>query len=209
MDSGFFDRHPVIVAHDLVGCELTVTRDGIVAGGRIVETEAYAGPGDPASHSARMKFARGVLGGPTGRVYVYRSYGIHLCLNIVSHETGEGGGVLIRAIDPTIGIETMRQRRGHVADQQLGRGPGNVGQALAVTLEDVGSSVNAGGDFNLLPPTGTVRIMAGARIGISKAVGAPWRYFDADSKAVSSHRRGEAVDAEALLQHRDWLSSLE
>lgn len=209
MLDAFFNRHPVIVAHDLIGCELTVARDGVLAGGRIVETEAYAGPADPASHSARLKLARSILGGPTGHVYVYRSYGIHLCLNIVSHEPGEGGGVLIRAIDPTIGLEIMRERRGEVPDTQLGRGPGNVGQALAVSLDDVGSPVNAGGDFAVTATTDDVRVLAGPRIGISKAVDAPWRFFDPDSKAVSSHRKGADVGAESLLEHRDWLSSVE
>ncbi len=209
MLDAFFNRHPVIVAHDLIGCELTVARDGVIAGGRIVETEAYAGPADPASHSARLKLARSILGGPTGHVYVYRSYGIHLCLNIVSHEPGEGGGVLIRAIDPTIGLEIMRERRGEVPDTQLGRGPGNVGQALAVSLDDVGSPVNAGGDFAVTATTDDVRVLAGPRIGISKAVDAPWRFFDPDSKAVSSHRKGADVGAESLLEHRDWLSSVE
>lgn len=209
MDSGFFDRHPVIVAHDLIGCEFAVTRDGVVTGGRIVETEAYAGPGDPASHSARMKFARDVMAGPTGRLYIYRSYGIHLCLNMVAYDDIRGGGVLIRAIEPEIGIETMRERRGSVPDMQLLRGPGNVGQALAITLDDLGSPVDGSGDFLLRPPAENCRVFAGQRIGISKAVEAPWRFFDPNSRAVSSHRRGEEVDPETLLQHRDWLSSVE
>lgn len=209
MHSDFFNRHPVIVAHDLIGCELTIVRDGIVTGGRIVETEAYAGMGDPASHSARMKFARSVLAGPTGSLYIYRSYGIHLCLNIVSHEDLLGGGVLIRAIEPEIGIEAMRERRGHVPDDQLLRGPGNVGQALAISLDDIGTPVDGRGDYLVRPPVRQGRIFAGERIGISKAVEAPWRFFDPDSKSVSSHRRGEEVDEELLHRHRHWLSSVE
>lgn len=209
MHSDFFNRHPVIVAHDLIGCVLTVERDGIVSGGRIVETEAYAGPADPASHSSRMKFARDVMSGPTGRLYIYRSYGIHLCLNFVAYEDIRGGGVLIRAVEPEIGIEAIRERRGHVPDNQLLRGPGNVGQALAISLDDIGTPVDGSGDYLVQPAITQGRVFAGHRIGISKAAEAPWRFFDPDSKSVSSHRRGEEVDAESLLRHRDWLTSVE
>lgn len=197
MDSSWFSRHPAEVAFDLIGCHLAVTREGLRTAGRIVETEAYSGLDDAASHSYRMKGPREVMSREPGTIYVYRSYGIHTCFNVVSHRPGETGGVLIRAIEPVDGIEIMRVRRGDVPDRQLGRGPGNVGQALGVLLTDVGDSLS-GEIFRITPGKAPDGVWCSSRIGISKAVDHPWRFFDPASNCVSAHRRGVLVDAESV-----------
>jgi len=198
MDSSRFARHPVEVAFDLVGCHLGVERDGALAIGRIVETEAYSGIDDEASHSFRMKGPREVMSREPGTIYVYRSYGIHTCFNIVSHEPGKTGGVLIRAIEPVAGIELMRARRGSVPDSQIGKGPGNVGQALGVLLTDVGDHILQGNVFSLTPGTPSPEVWCSPRIGISRAVDHPWRFFDPQSRSVSSRRRGQPIDRESV-----------
>ena len=129
------------MAHDLIGCELLI--DGV--GGRIVECEAYARD-DPASHAFPGPTRRNAsMFGPAGRVYVYRSYGIHWMLNIVcGAEEGAGEAVLIRALEPTAGLEQMRERRGREALLELCRGPGRLGQALAVGPALDGEAIGAG-----------------------------------------------------------------
>lgn len=198
MDRSWFTRHPAEVAFDLIGRHLTVSRDGQVTTGRIVETEAYAGPNDEASHSGKLTVAKDVMARIPGTVYVYRSYGIHTCMNIVVHEQDEAGGVLIRAIEPIHGVEIMRARRGDVTDIQLGRGPGNVGQALGVLLTDVGEDLFNGNIFSLSIGTSPVDVWESPRIGISKAVDYPWRFFDPTSKCISAHRRGQPTSLGAV-----------
>ena len=176
----------------MIGCHLTVQRDGLLTSGRIVEAEAYAGLDDAASHSYRMKGPRAVMTRQPGTIYVYRSYGIHTCLNVVAHLPGETGAVLIRAVEPTVGIDIMRTRRGSVPDRQLGRGPGNVGQALGVLLTDIGDDLFDGEVFALQHGE-AANVWSGPRIGISKAVDHPWRFYDAYSRAVSAHRRGGPI----------------
>ena len=210
MYSDFFSRHPVLVAHDLIGCTLAVTRNGMIAGGRIVETEAYAGPRDAASHSARFRVARDIMSRQPGTVYVYRSYGIHVCLNLVAHMPGDSGAVLIRAIEPEVGIDVMQRRRGNVPTSGLLRGPGNVGQALAISLADSGTDSLDGTWLRLESGQPAPPVLASPRIGISKAIECPWRFFDPASAAVSGHRRGELVtgtDIPRLIG--DWANSVE
>ncbi len=175
----FWLRDPVDVARDLIGWELYV--DGV--GGRIVETEAYHQE-DPASHSFSGPTPRNqVMFGPPAHVYVYRSYGIHWCMNLVCGADGDGAAVLIRAIEPLHGLEIMAERRGLMDRHQLCSGPGKLCQALAVTREHDGMSVEKA-PFDLKRGR-AAGIVAGPRIGITKAVEKPWRFGEAGSRYVS------------------------
>ena len=168
------------VARRLIGATLLV--DGV--GGRIVETEAYDRE-DPASHSFSGPTPRNAaMFGPPAHAYVYRSYGIHWCLNIVCREEGHGAGVLIRAIEPLAGLDLMRQRRGLDDVRLLCTGPGRVGQALGITREHNGLSIDLP-PFQLLPATGRPPIVSGPRIGISKAMDQPWRFGLEGSRFLS------------------------
>lgn len=171
------------VARHLIG--VTVLVDGV--GGRIVETEAYDRT-DPASHTYNGPTERNAaMFGPPGHAYVYRSYGIHWCLNFVCREEGHGAGVLIRAIEPLHGIDTMRARRGLDDPRLLCSGPGRVCQALAVTRAHNGMPLSAP-PFELLARDAEatlLTVIAGPRIGISKAMETPWRFGVAQSRFLS------------------------
>jgi DNA-3-methyladenine glycosylase len=163
---------PVAAARALIGWTLLV--DGV--GGAIVEAEAYAHD-DPASHSfGGLRVRNAAMFGPPGTLYVYRSYGIHWCVNVVCRPAGIGAAVLVRSLEPTHGIDTMRARRGR---EPLATGPGNVGEALAAT------PVLNGEPAVLLPPDRARRVEASIRIGITRAPERPWRFLDPDSRAVS------------------------
>ena len=167
-------------ARALVGWTLLL--DGV--GGAIVETEAYA-PDDPASHSFPGRTNRnGTMFGPSGRLYVYRSYGIHWCANVVSEPDGIGAAVLLRALEPTHGLEEMRSRRGVEDARLLCSGPGRLTQALGISLEHDGFSLTEP-PFSMLPPSHAVDVAVGKRIGISKAGEMPWRYVLSGSPFVS------------------------
>ena len=168
------------VARNLIGALLVV--DGV--GGRIVETEAYDRE-DPASHSFSGPTVRNqAMFGPPGRAYVYRSYGIHWCLNFVCREEGHGAGVLIRALEPLLGLEVMRERRGLQDVRLLCSGPGRVGQALGITRELNGMRLDLP-PFQVSPNPGPVPIAMGPRIGISKAREVHWRFGLKDSLFLS------------------------
>ena len=176
---GFWTRHPAEVAPDLIGW--TVLVNGV--GGRIVETEAYHHE-DPASHSFSGSTPRNaVMFGPPAHVYVYRSYGIHWCMNFVCWAGAPGGAVLIRALEPTRGLHEMAERRGLSDPRALCSGPGKLCQALAVTRAHDGASLDAP-PFELVP--GEARgVVIGPRIGITKAAEVPWRFGEAGSRFVS------------------------
>jgi DNA-3-methyladenine glycosylase len=197
-DRSWFMRHPVIVAYELIGCVLRLERDGVAVSGRIVETEAYAGPGDPASHASRRQLALEVMGGPPGHVYTYISYGIHNMMNLVAHEPGEAGGVLLRAFEPLEGVEIMVERRNGVEHRQIGKGPGSLGQAMRIRPEDIGTDALSSDVFSVHHGETRRPIHAGPRVGISRAVSAPWRFFEHPSPFVSSHRRGQPIAREQL-----------
>lgn len=194
VDLAWFARHPVEVAWDLIGCVLCVTRNGDNLAGRIVETEAYAGPADPASHASRLQRARGVMAGSPGTVYVYRSYGIHTIMNVVAHLPGASGAVLLRGLEPIHGIEAMRARRSGVDDGNIASGPGRIGQALGIRLEDTGIDVRTSQQFALVQGEANAPILSSPRIGISRAKAVRWRFFEAANCHVSRDRRGDVVD---------------
>ena len=168
------------VARALIGAVLLV--DGV--GGRIVETEAYDRE-DPASHTFSGPTPRNqAMFGPPGRAYVYRSYGIHWCLNFVCREEGHGAGVLIRALEPTHGLDVMQERRGLHDPRLLCSGPGKLGQALGITHAMNGHRLDRA-PFQVLARAADVEVVTGPRIGISKAVDVPWRFGMAGSRYVS------------------------
>ena len=172
------------VAPALIGVTLFV--DG--AGGRIVEVEAYHHQ-DPASHGYRGRTERNAsMFGPPGHAYVYRSYGIHWCLNLVCELEGEASAVLLRALEPTHGLEAMRERRGLEDRRLLCSGPGRLCQALAVTREQDGLPLDRP-PFELLAADRPVEVVAGPRIGITRAAELPWRYTEAGSRFLSRPSR--------------------
>jgi len=176
----FFCRSVQAVARDLIGTIVLV--NGV--GGRIVEVEAYHHT-DPAAHSFRGPTARNaVMFGPPGYAYVYRSYGIHWCLNFVCEPEGSASAVLVRALEPTTGLPVMRRRRGVADERLLCAGPGRVCQALGVTGAYNGLALDAP-PFALFARRGPVEVVAGPRIGITKAVDKPWRYGLEGSRFVS------------------------
>ena len=180
----FFARSVHDVAPELVGATLLV--DGV--GGRIVEVEAYDQE-DPASHAYRGRTPRNAaMFGPPGHAYVYRSYGIHWCLNLVCEAEDVASAVLLRALEPTQGIDRMRERRGLEDPRLLCSGPGRLCQALAVTREHDGLPLDRP-PFELLERDGEVEVVAGPRIGITRAAELPWRYVEAGSRFVSRASR--------------------
>lgn len=167
----------------------TLLRDGV--GGEIVEVEAY-GPDDPASHSYRGATARNrTMFGPPGRLYVYRSYGIHWCANVVCGRDGEGAAVLLRALRPTSGLDEMRARRGLDDLRELCSGPGKLTQALGISGADDGHALDRG-PFALLPPDAPVAFETTPRIGIGRAADAPWRYVVSGTPWASRRPRRAA-----------------
>lgn len=158
---------------------------------RITEVEAYGGVTDPASHAYTRTARSEIMFGPPWRLYVYRSYGIHHCANVVTGPSEQAAAVLLRAGAVVDGLEVARQRRGpSVSDEQLARGPGNLASALNLTLEDLGTDLLDPDGVHLgteVEPSGDIR--NGPRVGISRATDVPWRYWLADEPSVSAYRR--------------------
>ena len=180
LDKSFFDRSVHAVAPDLIGT--TLLFNGV--GGIIVEVEAYHHT-EPAAHSFRGRTERNaVMFGPPGYIYVYRSYGIHWCVNFVCEAAGSASAVLIRAVEPTQGIATMRRRRGLSDLRLLCAGPGRVCEALAITGAHNGLALDQP-PFELRPRSADVEVIAGVRIGITKAAELPWRYGLKGSRFLS------------------------
>lgn len=175
-----FSAPAYAVARALIGASLCV--DGV--GGRIVETEAYEAD-DPASHSYRGPSLRNAaMFGAPGTAYVYRSYGIHWCFNLVCGKSGHGAAVLVRALEPTDGLAVMRERRGHLGDRLLCAGPGRLGQALGIDSSHNGLPLDAA-PFQLQMPANAVSVIEGIRIGISRARDKPWRFGLSGSRFLS------------------------
>lgn len=177
MDASFFARPVATVAAELIGYALTV--DGV--GGIIVETEAYDRD-DPASHSfaGRTKRNASMFGAP-GHAYVYRSYGLHWCLNLVCEP---GSAVLLRALEPTDGLEAMRSRRGLTEPRLLCAGPGRLTQSLGVSISQDGLPLGRP-PFAWRPPERTILVAAATRIGLTRGVTTPWRFLLTGSRYVS------------------------
>jgi DNA-3-methyladenine glycosylase len=177
----FFDRPAEMVAPDLIGVTLLV--NGV--GGMLVEVEAYD-QADPASHSFKGPTPRNAaMFGPPGHAYVYKIYGIHWCLNFVCQP---GSAVLLRALEPTAGIEVMQARRGHVGARQLCSGPGKLCQALDVTRRHDGLPLDAD-PFRLSAGGDTHPVATGPRIGITKGADTPWRFVRPGSPFLSKPLR--------------------
>ena len=197
----FFARSVHAVAPELIGATLLV--DGV--GGRIVEVEAYHHT-DPAAHSYSGPTARNsVMFGPPGFAYVYRSYGIHWCLNFVCEPEGSASAVLIRAIEPLEGLSKMRRRRGLSDERLLCCGPGRLCEALSVTLSHNGLAIDRP-PFSLLARTQTPELATGVRIGITKAVDLPWRYGLAGSKFLSKPFKPLLTPSQTTSRSRGGLS---
>ena len=180
LSPSFFARDVATVARELIGVSLLV--DGV--GGIIVETEGYDQL-DPASHSFRGVSARNaVMFGPPGRAYVYRSYGIHWCLNFVCENEGSGAAVLIRALEPMAGIEVMAGRRGIADIRLLCAGPGRLTQALGISIELNCTSLDRP-PFCLERAHGTLETVEGRRIGITRGAETLWRFGLAGSPYLS------------------------
>jgi DNA-3-methyladenine glycosylase len=176
----FFNRSVHAVAPELIGATLLV--DGV--GGIIVELEAYHHT-EPAAHSYGGPTPRNaVMFGPAGFAYIYRSYGIHWCVNFVCEKAGSASAVLIRALEPTHGIATMRRRRGLPDVRSLCSGPGKLTEALGITHAHNGLALDAP-PFALYARAAKPDIVTGIRIGLTKAVDLPWRYGLKESKFLS------------------------
>jgi DNA-3-methyladenine glycosylase len=179
----FFARSVHEVAPDLIGVTLLV--DGV--GGRIVEVEAYDQE-DPASHAYRGRTPRNeAMFGPAGHAYVYRSYGIHWCLNLVCGAEGVPEAALVRALEPTAGLDRQRRRRGVEEVQALCSGPGKLCQALGITGEHDGLPLDRG-PFRLEQRKDVPAIVTAPRVGITRATELSWRYLEAGSPYVSRRR---------------------
>jgi len=165
------------VARELLGCVLVSRRGGVTAG-RIVETEAYLGPEDGASHAAFRPGSRSLFYGPGGIAYVFSAYGLHACLNAIAGPTGEPGCVLIRALQPLAGLATMaRRRRVSVGERRLTSGPGNLTRALGVTVSDTGADLTRG-HLTIHPSRQPAEFdtAVGPRIGITRSAELPLRF---------------------------------
>ena len=180
MKRSFFARSVHDVAPELVGAEMYV--DGV--GGTIVEVEAYDHE-DPAAHGFGGRTERNAaMFGPPGHAYVYRSYGIHWCLNFVCEDEGVASAVLIRALEPTQGMETMAARRRGAEPRLLAAGPGRLCEALGVTREHDGLPLDRR-PFELRERRAEPALLVGPRVGITKAADRPWRYGLAGSRFLS------------------------
>jgi DNA-3-methyladenine glycosylase len=182
----FYLRRPVVVARNLLGCVLVSRRGRTETAGRIVETEAYLGPEDGASHAAFRPGSHTLFYGEGGHAYVFMAYGVHLCLNAVTGPPGTPGCVLIRALEPLRGAATMARRRQTPGASRPASGPGNLTRALGVTLRDNGVDLTQGA-LTIEPPDRprVFRIAAGTRVGITRAVDRPLRFWIAGNAFVS------------------------
>ncbi|RYJ07122.1 MAG: DNA-3-methyladenine glycosylase [Actinomycetales bacterium] len=171
-----------LLGRELHGHDVTV---------RITEVEAYGGVLDPASHAYTRTERSEIMYGPPWRLYVYRSYGIHWCANVVTGPTEQAAAVLVRAGEVVRGTDEARRRRGEVVDHSLARGPGNLARALGISGADLGSDLlDPTSGVHLGPePVVEVDVARGPRVGVAKAADVPWRFWIAGDPTVSAYRR--------------------
>ncbi|HUC86717.1 MAG TPA: DNA-3-methyladenine glycosylase [Candidatus Saccharimonadales bacterium] len=191
LPQSFYAQSALSLAARLLGCELIHESKEGTTTGLIVETEAYHTE-DPASHSFRGQTKRNaVMFGPPGYAYIYLSYGIHRCMNVVAGRDGVAEAVLIRALEPTGGIPLMEHRRSTTLIRNLCSGPGKLVQAMGIVAAQNGASLNSPRLY-IRPRTAVPPVMASPRIGISQAVEQPWRFFIAGNPHVTSHKFNNA-----------------
>lgn len=187
----FYSRHAAVVARALLGRLLVFDGPDGRSGGVIVETEAYRGRGDPASHGHRGRTPRNaVMFGPAGHAYVYFIYGMHFCLNVVTEGPSIPGAVLLRAMEPELGIERMRARRGEMSVERLARGPGSLARALGLGREHDGLDLTRGPLWisDRAPRRSGRAVLATGRVGIRVAAERRWRFVLAGHPCASGPR---------------------
>ncbi len=186
LDRNFYNRPTLLVAKELLGKYLVVQRDGCFLSGKIVETEAYVGFDDPASHAYRGKtFRNRVMFGHPGYAYVYLTYGMHHCLNLVTERGGYPAAVLIRALEPADGIELMKKRRGCQSLKDLTNGPAKLCQALGIDRNLNGADLSSNIIYVEDRGEAVTKIASSSRVGIKEGKEKNWRFFLPDSKFVS------------------------
>jgi DNA-3-methyladenine glycosylase len=191
LPEGWYRRDAILVARAAIGRELVHDSPAGRVSGIIVETEAYSGASDPASHAFRGRTERNaIMFGPPGFSYLYFIYGMHDCLNLVTCREGVASAVLVRALEPVDGIPLMVERRGVGAVARLTRGPGNVAKALGLTRAHNGLDLTAGPLWlsNAPPRRRGLKVVSGPRIGIRVAMERPWRFFLDGHPCVSAPR---------------------
>lgn len=176
LPSSFYEQRVDEVARDLLGCLLVSAHEPGVTAGIIVETEAYGGVDDPASHASfRRNGAVRAMWGPAGTAYVYRAYGVYPCFNVVTGRAGEPSAILVRALQPVVGVETMRTRLGTASRSRLTSGPGKLSLALGITLGDNQRPLDAP-PLWIQPGVSALAVVAGPRIGVRRALDRHWRF---------------------------------
>lgn len=186
LPKSFYQQDAVSLAQALIGCELVhVTEEGATAG-IIVETEAYC-QDDEASHSFRGMTKRNeVMFGPAGRAYIYFTYGMHYCMNVVAGPEGRAEAVLIRALEPATGVELMQDRRGTEDLHNLCSGPAKLVQAMGLVREQNGVSLTTN-ELYIKPEVNKYKVSATPRINIRQAIDKPWRWIAPDSPFITKH----------------------
>jgi DNA-3-methyladenine glycosylase len=187
LSRSFYDCNTIDVAIGLLGCHLICIKDGTKTGGMIVEAEAYRGPNDPACHAFKGHTKRNdIMYGKPGFLYVYFTYGNHFMLNVVTEKEGFPAAVLLRALEPIYGIDTMAARRGTKDIKNIASGPGKIAKALSITGADYGTDLTGSYIYLTGPPIKKPPILASPRIGITAGSERLWRFFIKDNPHVSS-----------------------
>ena len=192
LNPSFFDRETSVVARELLGCLIVCSKAGVLTGGRIVETEAYLGADDVGSHAATRGITKrnATMFGPYGHVYVYFTYGNHHMLNLVTEPEGIAGAVLIRALEPLLGVDEMTSRRTGRPLRELANGPGKLAAALGLDLSDNGSRLGDGALTVFAHRGADPHIAVSGRVGLSAGWDAQLRYYLKDDPWVSRGRTG-------------------